>query len=201
MENWFSYFVLWSSWIIVTFLLDKTKARFFLGLFILSLILILPYSFQMRVVHIGFLWLCMSAIGLFLFVRFGRSQLYLNVFMTFILLCCYTSIRLLQLYDPVWFIYMNQHWTTSVLYSVLCIYLVSSYRERMVLFINGLVYGELLYWIVLSVYFRPIYIGDTTFIYISAISLLIISCWSFLDWCLKGVAHAVQKNIREKKTL
>lgn len=182
MEGLMFYFISWSMWVYLTFIMKKENPlRVKLSVAVLtciSLAAAVPITIGRFEV---------SAIGLFMLIvtymalRQENSKTLLYFYIcSFILTIAYVTFCLFEIFDPVWLIF-NKDWMLAVCLGYLAILLQKKLRGRLLLLISGTMQGEILYAYILGKYNFHYSIGS--FAYLDAFSLtaILLVGWSGME--------------------
>ncbi|SDM45951.1 hypothetical protein [Bacillus sp. OK048] len=181
MEGSLFYWILWSFWVYITFVMDKSnRHRSALAACILVVIILSNTHFMVA----GFEY---YAGGLFLlilsYIILSKKKLgsLLYAFIcSFILTISYVTFNLFVIYDPIWVIF-EKEWMMGICFSCLAIFLQTSLKERMLIFVSGTMQGEILYAYYLRKFELSYPIGTVAYLDVSALTILLLVSWSILE--------------------
>jgi len=181
MEGFVFYWLCWSGWIIVTFILNKNHAYRFPMAFHLLVIIILSHF------HVSLyqLQLNLSAAWVFVCCTFLlKDKPMLSLLSTFIkvliVTLAFASFLLFALFDPVWLIF-DPYWMKVLLFSLLTVMIFESLLERIVGLNIGMILGEGCYAHILTKWDLPITIGSYSLLDVLSTSTVFLIIWGVLE--------------------
>lgn len=177
MEGIFFYWIIWLSWITVTFFGKKSMERFFLSHFLLLLIITVKYSINIFSFEINIALLLMLLFSLHKLIEVKFMKLCYFLFATISFIAFATSIRLLYLYDPIIAI-IDPIWMKAVLNFIFIAYIIREQAFQIPLFIVGMSLSEIIYSIFLANIYGGQKIGDFVFFDIVAITIFLLFVWN-----------------------
>ncbi|MEC2058870.1 MULTISPECIES: YphA family membrane protein [Bacillus] len=142
MEQFYYYWSMWFLWVLTTFIIQKTKRRFAVSVFILTNIILS--------IHDIALYFSLNAAYMMFFVCGCVYAGYLGMYrFRYILVCltlvaAYAFVYLFALYDPVWFI-IKPEWAAVILIVLLTASVERNFEKQLALFVLGMCQGELVY--------------------------------------------------------
>lgn len=197
MEGIYFYWIFWALWIYTTFLMEKTRKRFFFAIFLLTTII-----FSNRVIELFFL---KFNITLLLFMVGGYLLLAKKKWLTTIYFICsgifstmiYVSFRWFQLYDPVW-VMLNSTIKLSVILFLVVVFLIREQVNRMALIFITITQGEFIYSFLIAEFVEEHIIGSLQAYDVAAITIILTIVWNgfekFVLWLEKVVQRKVTLN-------
>ncbi|MEC0830142.1 hypothetical protein P8917_16635, partial [Bacillus atrophaeus] len=116
MEPFYYYWSMWFLWILTTFILEKTKSRFIVSVFILTNIILsihhFTFYFTLNAAYVMFYTTACAFGG---YLGMYKRLRYIVLHMT--LVFAYAFVFLFALYDPVWFI-IEPEWVVVMVFTV-----------------------------------------------------------------------------------
>ncbi|MEH7251621.1 hypothetical protein V7111_05795 [Neobacillus niacini] len=181
MEGSLFYWILWSFWVYITFVMDKSNQhRTAVAACILVVIILSNTHFMVE----GFEY---YASGLFLLIlsyiilsKKKLGSLLYALICSFILTISYVTFNLFVIYDPIWVIF-EKEWMMGICFSCLAIFLQTSLKERILIFVSGTMQGEILYAYYLRKFEISYPIGTVAYLDVSALTILLLVSWSILE--------------------
>ncbi|WP_406620585.1 hypothetical protein [Bacillus atrophaeus] len=163
MEPFYYYWSMWFLWILTTFILEKTKSRFIVSVFILTNIILsihhFTFYFTLNAAYVMF-YTAACAFGGYLGMYKRLRYIVLHMTLVF----AYAFVFLFALYDPVWFI-IEPEWVVVMVFTVVTASVERNFRERLALFVLGMCQGELLYSFIIQRFAGAVSIGDFQWLY------------------------------------
>ncbi|MEK4175537.1 MAG: hypothetical protein C6W58_08925 [Bacillaceae bacterium] len=196
MEGIYYYWFMWIIWVIVTFWLPKTDARFWLSFFILLNILGSATFIHFTQIHVGFSYILFALLSFFILYR--TKRLFYSLFSVLIITVAYAGVKLFYLFDPVWFL-LDVQMYLSILGVILSNMLSKDFFEGMAFFILGSCYGEALFSSAVYSYYRPIVIGDFPFLDMLSIGIFSLLIWASFKTFAASLEHIFKKHARERQ--
>jgi len=196
MEGIFYYWIMWACWIIVTFWMKKGTQRFWYSFFILLNIFVSQTYVQLLEFNIGLSFFLFTLAGILGSIQQKR---YIHTVMTaFTIALSYSSLQLFFVYDPVWFI-ADVKVVSSVVAFVIALFLGKDYVHSFSCLLIGLCYGELIFWIVISSIYKPVTIGDASFLETMVFATCFLYIWIAMKSITSSLEGIVEKNAKEKE--
>ncbi|MEN2766165.1 YphA family membrane protein [Ornithinibacillus xuwenensis] len=173
MEGVYFYWFCWLFWIVITFLMPKSKKRTVLAVWLLVIITVsnLYLSFNYIEISMSFLLIIVgSFISISLLSRIGFS-----IFSAFTIMIGFTSLLIWEAHAPVW-IFMPRLLIIPIICVLLITFIAKGLQKRMTLVTLGLCGGEFLYSVMVSRFSIRQTIGEREFLDTLLIVLFILVC-------------------------
>ncbi|MFJ7725539.1 hypothetical protein ACIQXV_05160 [Neobacillus sp. NPDC097160] len=181
MEGAMFYWICWSLWVYLTFLLNRGNPyRFKLSAIIL--ILLLLSNFQLKVgifeVQAGGLFLLITS---YLFISQEKRGAMIYYFIcSFIISMAYVTFHLFEIFDPIWIIFKKE-WMMAIVFGCLAILLQKTLKGRLLIMICGTMQGEFLYAFILNKFPFPHPIGALEYLDVCSLIAALLVGWSLLE--------------------
>ncbi|MGD6815741.1 YphA family membrane protein [Metabacillus sp. 113a] len=181
MEGIYFYWIAWCLWIGVTFIMQKSNRRTFLSYFLLLLIIWAGFAVKLPIGELSpaYLMLLLAGFGMAAHYRMNGLKL---------MLCSmglgagYAGLKLMQLYDPVWFTISPAGILLIVCFCAAGV-LGKLVFEKLPVFLIGCCTGELLYEIIIYPISGSVQIGQPAFL-----DFILFGAAGFTFWgLLKGI--------------
>ncbi|WP_096200954.1 YphA family membrane protein [Bacillus sp. FJAT-45350] len=192
MDGIFFYWFSWMFWLYCTFIMEKGKRRTRLSLTILFLIISVQYSITFLGFSFHLAFITCLFIGYGLIGTFQRTQ---KLFVFIVCLMCtllYVSFHLFGIYDPV-IIMFHQSWMIGMMIALLVIALIKKNSVRLATVLIGTGHGDLILSLVMKDMFVNMNIGSLLYFDILSIAILLITCWSVLEYVVKRLELYVNR--------
>ncbi|WP_425501799.1 YphA family membrane protein [Paraliobacillus salinarum] len=170
--HWF----LWIIWIFVTFLMNKGTKRTTIACFLLLFILLSSNTLTWHQIELNLSIVLLSIISSFLLIKSRRK-----LFLFFVCLCIshfYAALQLWNITNPVW-VFAPKLLIFSLLLVCFILFVTSDLLERFVISVTSIIYGEIIYSIVVYPLGWNIIIGDVFILNLLAILSCIILLFHF----------------------
>lgn len=192
MEGLFMFWLSWVAWIIVTFLMAKSKKRIMIAGFILLFIIF--YSVHIPVpmgtINAGFVWLALGCY--WMFHRQARKRLFVSFLFGWFIAAVYAGFSLWTMYDPIIMIVQKEWMMASILF-LLSIFLMKNALLRVTVVTLGMIHGEVLTHFVTANIWGLFEIGSSLFFDGLALSLGILSLHILLQTVKGFLQDATEK--------
>jgi hypothetical protein len=181
MEGSMFYWIAWTLWVYLTFILKRDHANRLL-LSASALIVIILADFQITIIglkfHAGGLFLLIiSYVSLYKMKR--RFILYYFV-SSMIVTIAYAAFRLFEIYDPAWLIF-NEKLMIGVFIAYLAAILEKTLRGRFIIMISGTMQGEILFAYILKKYHFSFPIGSFEYLDVFSLTMVLLAGWSCIE--------------------
>lgn len=170
----------WFLWIIVTFLIRKSKQRTNLACWILLTLLCSNIYFTIESYHISLTFLILLGGAILLLARLPRFMY--HIFISFTIMIGYAAMLLWEKNTPVW-LFLPRFILIPLISVIMINMLARGVHNRLVTGLLGISAGELIYSIILSGYDLQEAIGEMGFLDNLMVTIVLIV---FLDILQKG---------------
>jgi hypothetical protein len=198
-EGLYFYGLAWASWIIATFILSKnSKIRLPLAAASLFMIIIAPYTISVGLYSVTYISMFMVLISFVTISQFPfRSKLYFFI-TSLIISVGYVTFLLFELFDPIWVIFKRE-WLVALFLTYLSVLLQKRLIGRLLTVITGVVYGEVLFALIIYRFAFPYEIGSMELLDICSLSTIMIFAWQGLKVVIGYFEGHYQPIEREKQ--
>jgi hypothetical protein len=181
MEGAMFYWICWSFWVYLTFILDKHHPyRLKLSVFVLLLIISSNFHSTFAEVEFyasGFYLLILS----YAFISQEKiGAIFYYFICSFIVSIAYVTFHLFEIFDPIWIIFKKE-WMMGICFGYLAILLQKTLRGRLLIIFAGTMQGEFLYAYILSKYQFPYTIGAFAYLDVCALISALLVGWSIIE--------------------
>jgi hypothetical protein len=180
-EGLIFYWISWTLWIYLTFILQK-KNPYRLKLSVFILLLIITAN-----VHFLVLGFEIYGGGLFLFITSlymmgleKRRTIVYYFICSCIMMMAYVSFHLFEIFDPVWVVFRKE-WMMTIVLCVLSLLLQKSLKGRLLIIACGTIQGEAVYAYILSKYPFSYPVGAPEYLDIFMLIAAVLTGWSCLE--------------------
>jgi hypothetical protein len=181
MDGSLFYWILWSFWIYLTFIMDKKHPlRFGISACILVIIVLSEIYFTIgnyQVYASGVFILVLSYI--FLSREKNGAQLY-AIICSVIVTIAYVTFRLYEIFDPVWLIF-PEIWMMGIGLFVLGILLQNTLKGRLLVIISGTMHGEICYALFLNRFQFTYPIAALPYLDICVFAIILFFVWNLME--------------------
>lgn len=143
MDGLYFYWIFWAFWIIAAFFMKKTLARMLLIQWILAAISLSVFSFSIAAIKVSLSALFLFFTALMAILATKEKKRPYSLFAVFIVTLAFAGFQLIELYDPVVFLF-NRTWMMAAYLTLLVVLLEKDVRMQMAVLIAGAIYGDLL---------------------------------------------------------
>ncbi|WP_088102224.1 YphA family membrane protein [Halalkalibacter urbisdiaboli] len=192
MDGVFIYWFGWMAWALVTFLLPKTKARLYLAIFILLLIILIPHQGEIVGYHVNFGYIVAVVYCSFHFRKMRWPTLLYTSLISCIIASAYASYHLILLYDPVISLYDSRLVISAIIFGM-AYFTFSTWKNRFLVTMSGLLQGEWMYTMIVKKLFMTATVGSLYFFDIMALSLTVNSTVWFIHFLLQKISTLIQE--------
>ncbi|MBS2969427.1 hypothetical protein J9317_11695 [Metabacillus sp. KIGAM252] len=199
MQGILFYWVSWALWIACTFLMNKSNLRTFFSFFLLLLIISAGLYISLPAGEMGaaFLMLYIGCSGAAAYRRLHRSLRFMVSALG--ITAGYTGIKLMQLFDPVWFT-ISPFFVLFMIIFIAAGLLGKSFPEKVCLFLIGICNGEMLYEYIILPVSGALSIGQETFLDFSLLGMAGFSIWGLMEWYSNLGNQTYQKPSKAKQS-
>ncbi|HET7578569.1 MAG TPA: hypothetical protein VFK33_04735 [Bacillales bacterium] len=176
MQGLFFYWTAWAAWVIVTFFMEKGKARTEAAAVILMVIACSAWFVTIQQVAINVSLMVLLFFGYRKLGKLRRLQLLYHVCICHIVTFAYLGFCMYTLYDPA-ILWIGRKWMAAVLIFLLVQFLVRTFALRCITAIVGAVHGNLLFAWVLHGFSLPYQAGSVAFLDLLAACVGMIAVW------------------------
>jgi hypothetical protein len=175
------YWISWSIWVYLTFILKKENSyrrrltTALLLVIILSNIHFPFWRFEINLSGLFLLIICYTAIS-----GEKRKTIIYFYICSFIVSIAYVTFHLFEIFDPIWLIFKKE-WMVGICIGYLSILLEKTVRGRLLIIISGTMQGEILYAYILSRYEFPYQIGSFAYLDACALTAALLLGWSCIE--------------------
>ncbi|MDP4083892.1 MAG: hypothetical protein Q8934_04665 [Bacillota bacterium] len=182
MEGLMFYWISWSFWVYLTFILKKDNPyRLKIAAMILIVIILASVHFNISRFDVNFS-------GLFL-LFYSYTSLYgkkiktvLYFFISsFIISIAYVTFHLFEMFDPIWLIFKKE-WMMGICIGYLTVLLQKTLKGRLLVTISGTMQGEILYSFILNKYDFPYQIGSFAYLDTWSLTISLIVGWCCIEY-------------------
>ncbi|WP_141433350.1 hypothetical protein [Bacillus sp. 03113] len=180
MEGVLFYWFSWIFWVVTTFFYNKENPnRYKFSFIILMLISLSGFTFSIGMVKVT------GAVLFLLFViyiesfKLGKRKIFLFFMHSFIIMIFFVAFHLIELYDPIWFIF-NRNWMLSLFLVVLAAFLEEERHLRILVLFFGSIYGDFFYRLILKNHSISYTIGSLSFLDILTMTSILFIAWNGL---------------------
>ncbi|MCM2674322.1 YphA family membrane protein [Alkalicoccobacillus plakortidis] len=200
MEGLVMFWLGWTAWVVVTFLVPKTSNRYGFALFILLFIIFYSININMLSgsINLGFIWLTVSCY--WFFHRQTKRNLISSFFWVWVITAIYAGFTLWSIFDPIILI-ANKEWMVAGLLYVVSSLLIKSTYVRLIAVTLGIMHGELLLNLVLSKIWGTYEVGSGLFFDGLAASLLILFVHLLLQNTLRFLRRLTENSSQATQSL
>jgi hypothetical protein len=181
MEGAMFYWICWSFWVYLTFILEKHHPyRLKLSVFVLLLIISSDFHFTFAKVEYyasGFYLLFLSYA---LISQEKIGAIFYYFICSFIVSMAYVTFHLFEIFDPIWIIFKKE-WMMGICFGYLAILLQKTLKGRLLIILAGTMQGEFLYAHILSRYQFPYTIGAFAYLDVCALISALLVGWSIFE--------------------
>jgi hypothetical protein len=181
MDGSLFYWILWSLWVYLTFIIDKKHPlRFGLSACILVIIILSEVHFTIgnyQIYASGVFTLVLSYI--ILSKEKNGPQLY-AIICSIIVTIAYVTFRLYEIFDPVWLIF-PKIWMMGIGLFVLGILLQNTLKGRLLVIICGTMHGEICYALFLNRFQYTYPIAALPYLDICVLATILFFVWNMLE--------------------
>ncbi|WP_342432141.1 hypothetical protein [Neobacillus sp. FSL H8-0543] len=181
MDGSLFYWILWSLWVYLTFIMNKQHPlRFGMSACILVIIILSDVHFTVggyQVLASGVFTLVLS------YIILGKEKngvLLYAIICSVIVTISYVTFRLFEIFDPVWIIF-PKIWMMSIGLLFLGILLQNTLKRRLLIIICGTMHGEICYAFFLNRFQFSYPIGALPYLDICVLATMLLLVWSFLE--------------------
>jgi hypothetical protein len=175
------YWILWVSWVYLTFMVNKQNHHR-LNLSIIILLIIILSNFQIKLGDFE-----ITASGLFmLFLSYIVLSKEKNWSLLYIYLCsviitlAYAAFSLFEIFDPIWIIFQKE-WMMGVSFCYLGVLLQKTLKGRLLVIVCGTMQGEIVYSYFLNRLEFSYPISSLAYLDVWALITALLLAWSFLE--------------------
>lgn len=172
------FWMSWTLWIIVAFLMKKSKQRNILNIWMLLSISIAQSYFTINSLEVSALFLILL-LGSLVAHAYLLRNLY-HLYVAFTIMVGFTAILLLDINLPV-LLFIPKIFFIPLLFSILIIISDKGLHNRILNGILGLVSGEILYSMILFSYGLDKTIGDKYFFDVLVLTIFVVTCIDFIQ--------------------
>ncbi|MCM3692857.1 YphA family membrane protein [Neobacillus niacini] len=181
MEGSLFYWILWLFWVSITFFMNKQNLyRAKLAACILVIIILSNVHFTVGSFQFFASGLFLLLLSYIIFSKKKLGSLLYAFICSFIVTISYVTFNLFFIFDPVWVVFQKE-WMLGFCLSCLAIILQKSLKDRLLIMVSGTMQGEILYAFYLSKFDFSYPIGAIPYLDVSALTLLLLVCWSALE--------------------
>jgi hypothetical protein len=181
MEGAMFYWICWSFWVYLTFILEKHHP-YRLKLSVFVLLLIISSNFHFTFVEVEF-----YASGFYLLIlsyavisQEKIGAIFYYFICSFIVSMAYVTFHLFEIFDPIWIIFKKE-WMMGICFGYLAILLQKTLKGRLLIILAGTMQGEFLYAYFLSKYQFPYTIGAFAYLDVCALISALLVGWSIFE--------------------
>lgn len=194
-EGLIFYFVSWCVWVVVTFLMAKTRERFLAGLFLM--VLIISSNESVAIFHFRFSLTAIIITCVCIAILINRKKVVYPTFASIIVSIGYAGMLLWETVVPVWVV-MPRLILLSLLCYILLYFLVESMMVRLAIWGFGSVFGEFIYSMVVMGYNVSAPIGDAGYLDVLSLVSVIVMLNSAVATVARTFEQAVLNRVRRK---
>lgn len=194
MDGVFLFWFGWIAWAIVTFLIPKTKERFWLAFFILILIILIPHKLTIAGYHVNVAFMFAIFYCCIQLRNLAWYSLCYAGLVSCIIASAFASYHLIILYDPVIRLYDSKI-VISVIVFAMTYLTFSTWSKRFLVTITGLLQGEWMYSMIVNKLFMLETIGSLYFFDILALCLAVNS----IVWFIQLTTLRLSAFLQQKK--
>ncbi|BAB05356.1 YphA family membrane protein [Halalkalibacterium halodurans] len=192
MSGGYFFWFAWTSWIVITFFVPKSKVRTKLAVVLLLLIIMSGIQFTIGGQAINASVIFLQMIGYFL-VRRSKGTTLLYVCMgTWVIAAAYAGFHFIEVFDPVVLI-VDRIWLLGPIIAVLVLLLAVDRRKRFSFVILGFTHGEWLVTFGFRHSYHPVELGSFASLDVFMVSSFLIACWSALEWLATWIASITDR--------
>ncbi|RKQ37675.1 hypothetical protein D8M06_02400 [Oceanobacillus halophilus] len=176
----FFYWFSWIFWIIITFLMNKSKFRTVLAYWILLSIIVSPFTLMIGGYSVAMTVFLLLFGTILLLVR--QQQIIFNLFKSFTIMVGYTSLLFWEKISPIWIIAPRIILFSIIIGSIVTL-ISRDFYSRIGICLLGMLVGEVIYSFILASYGLHEHIGEMIFLDTLSWALLLLT---ILDILHKG---------------
>lgn len=181
MEGTMFYFICWSCWVFLTFIVNRQNPyRLKLSCALLMIIILANAHFIVGSYDIYAGGVLMLFIAYLSISKESTKKMIYFFICSFIITIFYVSFHLFEIFDPVWIIF-NPDWMMGISLGYLSIILQKTLKGRLLMLISGMMQGEFLYAYILNKYPFPYSIGDFSYLDVCSLTSALLLGWSCLE--------------------
>ncbi|MFZ7945071.1 MULTISPECIES: YphA family membrane protein [Bacillaceae] len=175
------YWICWSIWVYLTFLVNKKNPyRLNLSATILVVIFLSNYQFSIGIFTIQASGLFLLIISYLFFSQEKRGAIIYYFICSFIVSIAYVTFHLFEIFDPIWIIFKKE-WMMGIVFGYLAILLQKTLKGRLQIIICGTIQGEFLYAYILNKFPFPYTIGSFGYLDVCSLIAALLAGWSLLE--------------------
>ncbi|QDI89935.1 hypothetical protein EPH95_01095 [Salicibibacter halophilus] len=191
MEYVLFFWFAWMLWIVVTFLMQRTKRQAFLGAAILLLMIHAPMSLSLGVAE----W--SAGYGIIIVLACVWTGILPNAYkwkviiLAVALMLLYASFQLMVWYNPVIFL-LGETWVPAAVLSFVTVFSHGHAESRYPLILLAFAFGELIAAVTVMPLTGNLYLADAFFYNTLSAVLTLLVCWHLLEqlaWKLVGMSN------------
>lgn len=193
------YWISWSIWIAVTFLLDKkNKIRYPLSLGVLLIIIGSIYTLDFGEFSISVTALIILSLTYYFITRLRKAGAIYVFICNLIILLAYCSFLLFELFDPVWVVF-DRKWMLSIILVYLTLMVHENHLMRILIILMGTLNGEVLFALIIRQYQFPYIVGSLAFLDVVSMAAAVILLWNALEYIAAYLESYVNPLVKEKQ--
>lgn len=198
MEGLFFYWICWLLWIIITFLMEKSRTRQFFGIWLLMLLIFSKTEIMVAEFNIN-ASIFILYIGSIVLLAVNKRWLY-HVFSAICIVFGYLGIMLWEQISPVW-MFLPREAVIPATGFILLSLLTGSYIAKIAIWCLGVSTGEIIFSILLNGYGFKESIGDFAFLDVVMIEIGIIYCLTLLHKIRARMEYIIQSFEKQKNKI
>jgi hypothetical protein len=190
MEGSMFYWILWSIWVYLTFIVNKQNPyRLYLSI-VLLLVIILSH-FQLRIANYEITASGMFMLGLsYIVLSKERNWVLLYSYIcSFIITMAYAAFNLFEIFDPIWILF-DKKWMMGICFCYLAVLLQKTLKGRLLIVVSGTIQGEIIYAYFLSSFEFSYPITSLAYLDVCALISVLLVGWS----CLENMGAILQSH-------
>lgn len=199
MEGGYFYWLSWFLWIIYTFFAPKNRARLWICVCALLLIILSAHNVTIHSFHISLAYVFMLFVSYFFVMkRTGMTFIYF-AFASASMTLLYASFHFLLLFDPVW-AFADATWLLAFALLLASFSLYRTFHDRLLVLTVGCCQGDFLYAFVLKQFSFPHVVGSLLFLDGWAFATACLFIWKWLEQLPLYIDTRFYKRTKEAKT-
>lgn len=181
MDGSLFYWILWSLWVYLTFIMDKKHPlRFGMSACILVIITLSDVHFTVGNYDVNASGVFILVLSYIILSKEKNGALLYTIICSIIVTISYVTFHLFELFDPVWIIF-PKIWMMSIGLLILGILLQNSLKGRLLVIICGTMHGEICYALFLQRFQFSQPIAALPYLDICVVVTLLLLVWGFLE--------------------